>query len=96
MAKDGELANIRGEIDEVDRRIVDLLAKRFKLVSRIPAIKERLGIPTQDVERESSILSRVGEYAEENGLSSRFARNIYQAILGSCTEFERSIRRKTP
>jgi chorismate mutase/prephenate dehydratase len=58
-----DLENLRRRIDEVDRRIVDLLADRLKIASAIGREKEAAGLSLYDPDRERKVLERVGELA---------------------------------
>lgn len=91
MPKTRELAELREKIDEIDLKIVALLADRFKLVSKVSKVKQKLGIPTIDRSREAQILSRVRATAERKGLENRYAVNVFKAIIGSCKKFEKNL-----
>lgn len=92
MSEEMNLPTIREKIDEVDRELVTLLLKRFKLVSKVPEVKKRLDLKTIDMERETYILSTVTKLAEEGGLDGSYMRNIFRAIINNCTTFEKKIR----
>ena len=76
----GELAEIRGRIDEIDGLVSRLLAERLSLAQRLPGLKARLGLPIQDVQREAEVLDRVA--SETNDHAARQAiRTIYESII---------------
>jgi tRNA (cmo5U34)-methyltransferase len=58
MASD-EMAEVRAEIDTIDREILDLLLRRAESAVRIGGIKKRLGIPAHDLSREADIMCRL-------------------------------------
>ena len=58
-----ELARLRGEIERIDRQIVELIAERVALARQVGPIKHALGIPTLDPPREAAIVRRAGELA---------------------------------
>ncbi|WP_309492184.1 chorismate mutase [Candidatus Hecatella orcuttiae] len=91
MPKAKELAELRKKIDRVDSRIVALLAERFKLVKKISKAKQKLGIPTIDRPREAQVLSRVAVMAEKKKLESKYAVNVFKAIISSCKKFEKDL-----
>ena len=83
-----KLDTVRRKIDEVDQEIVTLLAKRFKLVSKVPEIKKKFNMATIDPSREREILSNVAKWAEGMGIEGSYIVRIYRSILDNCTEFE--------
>jgi prephenate dehydrogenase len=75
------LVETRELIDEVDREIVDLLARRALLSRRAAAAKAELGAGVRDARREAALLAaRAGE-AEARGLDGESVREIFEAIL---------------
>jgi chorismate mutase/prephenate dehydrogenase len=52
----GELAKLRKELEEIDKAIVELIAKRFELSKRIGEVKQRLELHILDVIREAEVL----------------------------------------
>ena len=62
-AEDGRrgpgLASLRGQIDKIDREIVDRMNQRAELARRIGAVKQSSGQQTYDPAREEMVLERV-------------------------------------
>jgi chorismate mutase / prephenate dehydratase len=71
-----ELDDLRLRIDELDRRLVDLLAERLGLAAAIGAQKEAIGLSTYDPLREREVLDRVVEAA-----AGRFPPRHLQAVF---------------
>lgn len=86
-----ELIKIRKEIDAVDKEIVRMLIKRFKLVRRISKVKAKYRLPLVDVKRERQILSRVRSLAEEYELNPSLIEEIFKTIIRLCKEHEKSV-----
>ena len=62
-----DIQELRGVIDGIDSRIVELYNKRMQVTSEIGAWKRERGLPVVDTQRERELLNRVGELAgEEN------------------------------
>ena len=76
----GELEHLRGQIEEVDRAIVETLNRRLQLVARIRRYKEENGLPLLDLEREEQLLQHL---SETNGgpLSEDGLRRLHAEIL---------------
>ena len=47
-----ELTALRDQIDEVDKALLNLLAKRLELVAEVGEVKSRFGLPIYVPERE--------------------------------------------
>ncbi|WP_249357117.1 chorismate mutase, partial [Citrobacter sp. wls827] len=52
-----ELTALRDQIDEVDKALLDLLARRLELVAEVGEVKSRFGLPIYVPEREASMLA---------------------------------------
>jgi len=71
------LSAARQEIDETDRALIRLLARRFDAVSTVASAKAESGEkPVMDNDRERGVLSAWIRDAESLGLSAPFARRI--------------------
>ena len=62
------LTGLRGQIDEVDQQILDLLARRLELVAEVGEVKGRYGLPIYDPERERAMIAGKRAVAEQRGL----------------------------
>jgi len=85
-----KLKELRKEIDEIDKRILDLLDERGRLVVKIGKIKRRAGIESFSPEREKEIFEMLEK--RKGFLSTEALRAIYREILSSCRRLERPIR----
>jgi len=79
MADDVEA--LRRKLDEVDRKIVELLAERFSVVEEVGAIKRRSKLPTVDIGRRTAVLRDVERLSSKMGLDPVLARAIFEQIL---------------
>jgi monofunctional chorismate mutase len=57
------LDRLRKEIDEIDRKIIELLKRRFEIVSEIARLKKDLGMDIKDDEREKAIIENCKKVA---------------------------------
>ncbi|GAB4296831.1 MAG: hypothetical protein Kow0098_20380 [Ignavibacteriaceae bacterium] len=71
---------LRGEVDEIDKVIIDSLKKRLFLASLIGKIKQSLGFDTYNPEREKEILNRLTGRINDKDLSLSLQR-IYERIV---------------
>ncbi|HXX90559.1 MAG TPA: chorismate mutase [Acidimicrobiales bacterium] len=84
----GDLAEIRVRLDEVDRRLVGLLAERSALVEEVIVYKRAHNMAVVDRAREDEMLERIGGTAEAAGLDPRIARQVLRAIIDAFTLLE--------
>jgi len=76
------LGAARREIDETDRELIRLLARRFDAVRMVAGAKAADGEkPVMDNDRERDVLTAWIKDAEDLGLSAPFARRILKEIL---------------
>jgi prephenate dehydrogenase len=75
------LRETRDLIDELDRDIVRLLARRARLGSRAGTIKAGLGAPVRDPSREREVVSRRRAWAAEDGADEEAVADVFAAIL---------------
>jgi chorismate mutase len=77
-----ELRRVRGEIERIDRGIVDLIAERVALARQVGPLKQALGMPILDPPREAAIVRRASELAREAGLSDEDVRYVFWHLVG--------------
>ncbi len=75
------LHDLRKEIDDIDARIVELLAARLKAAHEIGKEKEQSGQPIEDREREEKVLQSVRALAAKKGISGEDVENVFRQIL---------------
>ena len=77
-----ELAEIRQEIERIDRALIELIAERVQLARRIGTVKKAAGLPTLDPPREAAVVRRAGALAREAGLEDEDVRYIFWHLIG--------------
>ena len=83
-----DLDGIRRGIDDVDRRLIYLLAERSRLVGEVVRYKRARRMAVVDREREERMLERIGGLAESEGLDPRVARQVLRTIIDGFTLLE--------
>ena len=66
---DKRIAQLRKQIDEIDEKIIRLLAERIGLVEKMGQLKKEFNLSAEDPEREKEIIDRLTTLA--GGLLSR-------------------------
>jgi chorismate mutase len=77
-----ELSACRSRIQNVDARLIALLAERVEIGRRTATLKRDAGLPLLDPRREAEVIRRAGELAREHGLDSEAVRQLFWQIIG--------------
>lgn len=92
MAESGpdweQIEGLRQRIDEIDRRLVELLNERARCVVDIGHIKQGAGLPLYQPDREHKIFEAV-EAMNSGPLSGRALRRLFERILDESRSVER-------
>lgn len=80
------LARIRVGIDSVDNGMVELLAKRRKLVLELAKIKKTLNLPIYDRKREQALVDRVKKRGARQGLNEEFLEVVFRLVVMNSKE----------
>lgn len=75
-----KLEELRKQIDEIDRSIVILLAKRMKVVKEVGSFKKKNNLPTFDQSRWNEVIKT----------KKGFVRKIWEIIHDEALKIERS------
>lgn len=81
------MADLRAEIDRLDRSLVRLLSERQRYIERAAEIKSRRS-DIRDQARVEDVLSKVSAEAERAGLSAGIARAVWTALMERSIELE--------
>ncbi|KAB8308241.1 bifunctional chorismate mutase/prephenate dehydrogenase [Erwinia endophytica] len=76
-----ELTALRDQIDEVDKALLDLLAKRLELVAEVGEVKSRYGLPIYVPEREASLLASRRKEAESLGVPPELIDDVLRRVM---------------
>jgi chorismate mutase/prephenate dehydratase len=85
------LAELRARIDAVDRRLLELLSERGRLVLEVGAVKHAEGTPVLRPEREAQILRALAE-RNPGPLAPGAVVAVWREIISGCRELERRLR----
>jgi len=76
------LGRYRQQIEQLDRDLVSLLAKRVALSREIGAMKRVAGLPTLDPAREAEVIRRAAALARDASLNDEKVRDIFWHVIG--------------
>ena len=85
---DQEMETLRGEIDQIDQKMVELFKERMAVSAKMAGYKQAHHLPTLDAGRERALLGKVAEQAGE-GLGD-YAQSMYRTILSASRSYQNS------
>jgi chorismate mutase len=85
-----DLSDWRERIDELDRRLLELLNERARCVLALAPLKKRLGIPIYEPQREEQVFRNI---VEHNGgpLPPDAVRRIFERIIDEMRSIQRPV-----
>lgn len=76
-----ELSEIRKQIDEADRELIEVFAKRLALVKEVGRIKSNDGTPVYVPEREKAMLEKRRNEAEAKGINPDLVEDVLRRLM---------------
>lgn len=84
-----KLDGFRVKIDDVDRRIVELLNERTTIVEEIGRVKRHANLPVYEPKREDLVFANVRE-SNRGPLSQEAVRRIFERIIDESRSIQRA------
>ena len=81
------MIEVRAGIDEIDRRMVELVARRFRFMDAAARIKPDRGA-VRDEERKAEVLAKVDRSAAEAGVDRALMARIYEELIERSIAYE--------
>ena len=75
------LDELRREIEDIDREIVELIARRTYVADTVAAVKETRDLPTTDESQEARVMERAGENAERFDLDANLVKAVFRLLI---------------
>jgi chorismate mutase / prephenate dehydratase len=76
-----DLSTLRDRIDDVDRKIIALIAERLRIVEEVALAKLDAASPFRDREREERLLLRLREHATAAGIDPHEIERLYRVVM---------------
>jgi chorismate mutase/prephenate dehydrogenase len=76
-----QLKGLRNEIDEIDSQLVELLAKRRTITTKVGALKSQVGMPIYAPEREEQLISMRRGQAIDAGVSPELIEDVLRRLM---------------
>ena len=90
----GSLAEVRGEIDRIDREIIRLLAVRSEYVREVVKYKDGTPQGIEAPERRAAVLQTRRQWAAEAGISPDIVEEIYDRLVAYFISEEKKLLTK--
>lgn len=78
---DAELDELRTEIQDIDRELVELIARRTYVADSIARVKAERGLPTTDAAQEDRVMERAGENAERFEVDANLVKAVFRLLI---------------
>ena len=75
------LGELRREIEDIDREIAELIARRTYVAEAVAAVKAEKDLPTTDEGQEARVMERAGENAEQFDVDSNLVKAIFRLLI---------------
>ncbi len=75
------LDELRREIQDIDRELVELIARRTYVADTIAQVKAEADLPTTDEEQENRVMERAGENAERFEVDANLVKAIFRLLI---------------
>ncbi len=75
------LDELRTEIKEIDREIVEQIARRTYVADTIAQVKQRQNLPTVDEKQEQQVMSRAGENARQFDVDANLVKAVFRLLI---------------
>jgi len=77
------LSELRDELGDLDRRLLEVVAERERLASEIGSVKRATGAPTRDFQQEREVVERARATAASLKLAPRLAEELMLVLIRS-------------
>lgn len=71
----------RQEIEDIDRELVELIARRTYVADTIAQVKADLDLPTTDEAQEDKVMERAGANAERFEVDANLVKAIFRLLI---------------
>ena len=79
--EDPSLDELREEIEDIDREIVELIARRTSVADSVAQVKAEQDLPTTDENQEERVMERAGRNAEQFDVDSNLVKAVFRLLI---------------
>lgn len=89
-----ELEQLRKKIDQVDKKLVSLLGRRFELTKKVGIYKKKMRLKPYDKKREKDMMAKRFEWGKKQKLDETFIKQLFKVIIQAVRDNHRKISGK--
>ena len=78
---DMSLEELREEIEDIDRELVELIARRTYVADTVARVKAERDLPTTDEGQEERVMERAGRNAERFEVDSNLVKAVFRLLI---------------
>ncbi|MFB6108996.1 MAG: chorismate mutase [Haloplanus sp.] len=75
------LDDLRDEIEEIDRELVELIARRTYVASTVAEVKAERDLPTTDEQQEQRVMDRAADNAANFDVDANLVKAIFRLLI---------------
>ena len=75
------MADIRAEIDRIDKALIDMFAARACYIDRAAEVKAGIGLPARITNRVEEVVSNVRAHAVTRGIDPDLAEKLWRKLI---------------
>lgn len=84
-----EIKNLRRELDKITEDLINLFAKRKRLVLELAKLKKKNKLPILDIKREKGELEMAERIAKEKGVSPILVKKIIKLLIKDAQKIQK-------
>lgn len=88
-----ELKEIRDEIGDIDRQLLELMKRRLELGKEVGKEKVKTGAAVRNIAQENNVVDRYRGFALENGMNPVYAEAVCRTLMQESIEAQASLPR---
>lgn len=88
-----KLSKKRRRIDSIDKKLLDVISLRLKIVRQICEIKKQLGMDVYQPKRISDLLKKRRSLAKKHNIDGDFAEALYKVIIEESMRIQKKARK---
>ncbi len=77
----GSMAELRVEIDQLDRQLIELIAKRTTYIDRAAVLKQSEKMPARITSRVEEVVDNVKQLAKQHNLDPEIAETVWRDLI---------------
>lgn len=88
------MQDLRKEIDEVDKKILELITRRFEIIREIALYKKKHHLPIEDKEREEEVYKKYKEFSDR--IPKEFLEEFWDTMMYYSKNFKKRLSVASP